>query len=160
MAPLIDILIGADIWEECPIDPAEHAEKIAAIALKAGLNAQKAISADIPYEFSILLTDDAAIQELNRNYRNKDKPTNVLSFATLDDPSETVLPGQPFMLGDIAIAYQTMQKEADTEEKDLIDHFNLLIIHGVLHLLGFDHIDDSEAVEMEALEQRILSTLT
>lgn len=108
------------------------------------------------WEISVLLTDDAAVQALNRDWRGKDKPTNVLSFpASADD-----LPmGAPMMLGDIAMAFETVVKEAEDLGKPLSDHFCHLVVHGMLHLLGFDHISDAQADEMEPLEIEILDGL-
>ena len=108
------------------------------------------------WEISVLLTDDDAVQVLNRDWRGKDKPTNVLSFpASADD-----LPmGAPMMLGDIAMAFETVVREAEELNKPLSDHFCHLVVHGMLHLLGYDHISDEEADEMEPLEIEILEGL-
>lgn len=99
-------------------------------------------------EASVVLADDSFIQTLNRDYRKKDSPTNVLSF-----PQELPL------LGDIVLAYETIAHEADEQEKSFEEHLTHLSIHGILHLLGYDHIDDDDAQEMEALEVEILETL-
>lgn len=111
-------------------------------------------------QISVLLTDDAAIKELNHDYRGKDKPTNILSFP-MDDlfDSASLLPDQPLMLGDLILAHETIWREADHEGKSVHDHLTHLIIHGLLHLLGYDHIDDKEAEAMESLEIDILKTL-
>ncbi|MBS9719208.1 rRNA maturation RNase YbeY [Tianweitania sp. BSSL-BM11] len=107
-------------------------------------------------ELSILLTDDASIQELNREWRAKDKPTNVLSF-----PAFPVEPGDPLppMLGDIVIARETVVREAEEENKPFDHHLTHLTVHGLLHLLGFDHETEEEAEEMEGLEREILRSL-
>lgn len=99
-------------------------------------------------EASVVLGDDAFVQTLNRDYRSKDKPTNVLSF-----PQD--LP----MLGDSIFALETITREAEAQSKSFDDHLLHLSIHSTLHLLGYDHIDDDEAEEMEALEIRILADL-
>lgn len=100
-------------------------------------------------EVSVVLTDDIEIQRLNKNFRHKDKPTNVLSF-----PSE-----EKEELGDVILAYETVQKEA-LEMKILPSHHTLhLITHGFLHLLGYDHEKDEDAQKMENLEIRILKDL-
>lgn len=96
-------------------------------------------------ECSVVLAGDDFVRELNRDYRGKDKPTNVLSF-----PQD--LP----MMGDIIFAHETVLREAGEQGKSFDDHLSHLTVHGALHLLGFDHIDDDEAVEMEALEIVIL----
>ncbi|WP_046861643.1 rRNA maturation RNase YbeY [Microvirga massiliensis] len=104
---------------------------------------------------SVLLTDDAAIRELNAAWRHQDKPTNVLSF-----PAPATMPGPgPRHLGDIALAFETMVREAETEGKTLQDHLSHLVIHGVLHLLGFDHEVEAEAEIMESLEVAALRSL-
>lgn len=107
-------------------------------------------------ELSLLFTDDAHIQVLNREWRGKDKATNVLSFPAFD-----VAPGDPLppMLGDIALAQETISSEAVLEEKPFEHHVTHLIVHGLLHLLGYDHETDEEAEEMEAIERRTLARL-
>ena len=106
-------------------------------------------------EATLLLTDDASVQELNRRWRGQDKPTNVLSFpADMATP-----PGEPRALGDIALAYETLAREAETEGKSLPNHMAHLVVHGVLHLLGHDHEDDTEAEDMERAEIAALAAL-
>ncbi len=99
-----------------------------------------------PAEISIVLADDVFVQNLNHHYRGKDKPTNVLSFPADD----------PFMLGDVVLAYETVKKESTHSRRNFEHHVMHLIIHGILHLLGYDHEDDSQAETMESLEIRIL----
>nr|WP_184773404.1 rRNA maturation RNase YbeY [Aminobacter lissarensis] len=107
-------------------------------------------------ELSLVFTDDDAIQSLNAEWRQKDKPTNVLSF-----PAFPMAPGDPLppMLGDIVLAYETVVREAELEGKPLENHITHLIIHGLLHLLGYYHETDEEAEEMEALERQALARL-
>jgi probable rRNA maturation factor len=116
-----------------------------------------------PAGISILLTDDATIHELNRAWRGKDGPTNVLSFPSTDtaegERPEPEFDGVPLALGDIALAYETCERESGTQGKRFADHVAHLVLHGVLHLLGYDHLDDDEAQRMEALEIRILAGL-
>jgi probable rRNA maturation factor len=102
-----------------------------------------------PVELSILLTADSASRKLNALYRGKDKPTNVLSFPA----------GDSLMLGDIAIAYGVTAREAKTERKTLTAHLSHLVVHGVLHLLGYDHENEKDAVAMERRERKILADL-
>jgi probable rRNA maturation factor len=109
-------------------------------------------------EISLLLTDDAQVRQLNRDYRHKDKPTNVLSFPALDDDTP-IPPEGPVLLGDVIIARETTEREAYEESKSLKNHLSHLVVHGVLHLLGYDHIEDDEAEEMESLERSILGAL-
>lgn len=129
-------------------------ETLAALSVHV-LGAQAPIAlAERVIEVSFLLTNDAEIRALNKAHRSKDKPTNVLSF-----PSGEALDGNaqkgalpPILLGDIAMAYDTVLKEANAGALVFQDHATHLVIHGILHLLGFDHIEEEEAAEMEAKE--------
>ena len=105
--------------------------------------------------FGMDLSDDR-IAELNRQWRGKSGPTNVLSF-----PLVELTPGaeMPPMLGDIVIAFETVAREAQEQEKPFVDHLTHLLVHGLLHLVGYDHMNDDEAETMEALERRILQRL-
>jgi len=105
-------------------------------------------------ELSIVLTDDAEQQELNRDWRGIDKPTNVLSFPQIEpfDPVAGII-------GDIVLARETLEREAEELQKPLTDHFTHLVVHGFLHILGYDHLEEGEALEMEGLETRILAVL-
>ena len=119
------------------------------------LNTQK------PVNINLCLSNDDEVHALNRDFRGMDKPTNVLSFATIDDPDfdmDTELFGE-VELGDIIIALETMQREAAKKQISLHDHFCHLFTHGILHLLGFDHIEDEEAEHMENFEINILKRL-
>ena len=105
-------------------------------------------------ELSIVLTDDDEQQDLNKQWRGIDKPTNVLSFPQIE----------PFgavsgILGDIVLARETLEREAVELEKPLADHFTHLVVHGFLHILGYDHVDDGDALAMETLETQILASL-
>ena len=107
-------------------------------------------------ELSLLFADDQAVREINSRWRAQDKPTNVLSF-----PAAPAEPGQmpgP-MLGDVVLAYETVAREAKAMDIPFNNHLTHLLVHGFLHLLGYDHIDDDDAEAMESLETRILATL-
>lgn len=109
-----------------------------------------------PPELSLVFTDDASIREINAEWRGQDKPTNVLSF-----PAFPVTPGRmpgP-MLGDIVVAFETLRREAAEMGKPFEEHLTHLLVHGFLHLFGYDHIEDDEAEKMEGLETRILARL-
>lgn len=111
---------------------------------------------ETPVEVSLVFMDDAAIREINLEWRSQDKPTNVLSF-----PAFPVTPGSmpgP-MLGDIVLARETLEREAFELGKSFEDHLTHLLVHGFLHLFGYDHLDDADATEMESLETRILASL-
>ena len=113
--------------------------------------AAKAALGVVEGDVVILLTDDAAIQELNARFRDKDRPTNVLSFPA----AESAFPH----LGDVVLAFAYCEAEAKAQGKTLSDHLSHLVIHGILHLLGHDHMEDEEAEEMEGEERLILSGL-
>lgn len=106
-------------------------------------------------EVTVRLVDESESQALNYTYRSKDNPTNVLSFpfeapAEIDD-----LP----LLGDLVICRQVVEKEAEEQNKPVLDHWAHMVVHGSLHLLGYDHIDDDDAIEMESLETEIMLAL-
>ena len=109
-------------------------------------------------ELSLVLVDDAFIQDLNARYRGQDKATNVLSFGDLearpDGPGAT-----PWLMGDVVLARETIQREADDQAKSLDHHLSHLVVHGVLHLLGYDHETDPDARVMERLEVAALAEL-
>lgn len=106
-------------------------------------------------EIAISLADDARVREANRAFRQKDAPTNVLSFPGA--PPERI--GRSPFLGDIILAYETVAGEAEAEGKRIEDHLAHLVVHGVLHLIGYDHMTDDEAERMERLETAILASL-
>ena len=142
--PVIDVVIEADAWAVY-----RDAEDIVRKAIEAA-----AAFENRPGEVAVMLTDDATIQQLNAQWRGMDKPTNVLSF-----PASNIMAAQDGHLGDIAIACETVAREAEAENKAFSDHLAHLAIHGYLHLVGFDHETDDEACRMESLETRILSSL-
>jgi len=106
-------------------------------------------------ELSLVLADDATVRDLNARWRGKDAATNVLAFASDEPPAK----GKPVLLGDVVLAYETVAREAKEQGKRLADHLRHLVIHGVLHLLGYDHMKAAPAKRMEALETRILASL-
>lgn len=119
-------------------------------------------------DISLLATDDARIAELNGTYRGKPRPTNVLSWPAQDIAAgvEGGTPAPPLAdafgdvpLGDVALAWETCLREADEMGKPLADHVTHLVVHGVLHLLGYDHVRDADATMMETLEAEILGKL-
>ena len=112
-------------------------------------------------ELSVVLGDDALLRRLNRQWRGQDKPTNVLAFPTADGGPAAVdsQPGAPLLLGDVVLAFGTVADEAVAQGKALADHFTHLVVHGVLHLLGFDHEEAAAAMRMEALETAVLARL-
>ena len=147
----IDITREAGDWARA----LPGAEELARCAVEAAVKQVGGVPAHA--EVSVLLTDDAHQQVLNREWRGKDKPTNVLSFP--GDDAGGVPEGVPVLLGDIAIAFETTQREAQDQEKSLSDHFCHLVVHGMLHVLGFDHETEEQADEMEPLEIEVLAGL-
>ena len=105
-------------------------------------------------EVSVRIVDEAEMQALNREYRDQDKPTNVLAFPAGD--TGFALPGEIPLLGDIVVCAGVVAREADEQGKPLEHHWAHMLVHGTLHLLGYDHVGDEQAAAMEALERRIL----
>ena len=139
----VEVEVEAEAWLLALPD----AERIAREAALRSLGSQDVSEGGV----SLLLADDAAVRELNAQWREQDKPTNVLSFPA----PPTTAPH----LGDVALAFETCAREAAEQDKPLAHHLAHLVAHGVLHLLGWDHETDAEASEMEALERRILADL-
>jgi probable rRNA maturation factor len=158
---LVDTMIEDARWE---------AFGLGALADRAAHAALAALSLRVEgYSVSLMGCDDARIAVLNADFRGKPLPTNVLSWPSEErgaefageapDPPEPGLPDAPESLGDIAIAWETCAREAEEQGKPMADHVTHLIVHGVLHLLGYDHVEDEDAALMEALEVRILASL-
>jgi len=105
-------------------------------------------------EMTVRIVDEAESNALNLNYRGKDRPTNVLSFP-FECPDEVELP----LLGDLVICRQVVEREAQEQDKPVMAHWAHMVVHGSLHLLGYDHIEDDEAEEMESLETQIMTGL-
>lgn len=139
---MIEVVIGDPAWTAALPDAARLAEAAAVEALAGA-------SADAGGEIAIRLADDAELEALNGRFRGQDRPTNVLSFPA----------GGEDRLGDIALAYGVCAREAAAHGIPLAARLQHLVVHGVLHLLGFDHVADVEAEEMEALERRVLAGL-
>lgn len=140
----IDVMIESGAWAAY-----RDAEDVVRKAIEAAATFESRSG-----EVAVMLTDDATIQQLNAQWRGMDKPTNVLSF-----PASDTIAAQGGHLGDIAIACETVAREAEADNKPFFDHLAHLAIHGYLHLIGFDHEKDDEADRMESLETRILSSL-
>lgn len=130
-----------------------------AIPLAADLTlwAQAAWQGDEATEMVVRIVDAVESQALNRDYRGKDKPTNVLSFPFEAPPVEVI--DEPAYLGDLVICQPVVEQEAADQHKPVAQHWAHLIVHGVLHLQGYDHIEETEATEMESLEVSILAGL-
>ncbi len=149
MEPLVDIEIEDERW----LDALPDAHQVVAAGIAAAL---KAANFKDQADVVVLLCNDGEMRELNREYRRKDKATNVLSFPA---PRSMRVKGVLDHLGDIALGFETCVREAQAQGKSLKNHVMHLSVHGALHLLGYDHEDEAEAVRMEALERDILNGL-
>ena len=154
--PHIDIMIEDSRWEDAALGP---------LATRAFSASFDALALSDTFEVSLLGCDDARIAGLNADFRGKPSPTNVLSWPSTDLSSQTPggAPDQPDTadpeLGDIAIAYETCQREATEQQKPFEDHVSHLLVHGLLHLLGYDHENEPDAALMEGLEREILAKM-
>lgn len=137
---MIEVEIDDEAWSKALPDAAAQAERAATAAL-----------GTVEGDVVVLLADDAHVQEINGRFRDKDRPTNVLSFPAPDSAAPH--------LGDLVLAYGVCAEEAKSQGKTLADHLAHLTVHGVLHLLGRDHEDDAEAEAMEGEERSILASL-
>lgn len=147
-------------WPD-PVDWETRAADAAAAALALTPFAALADAAPL-VEIAVRLTDDAEVQALNRDFRGKDRPTNVLSFPQVQaDLLESLANSDDgeILLGDIVLARETCAREAGEKGISLADHATHLMVHGVLHLVGYDHMDDASAGAMEALEVKALASL-
>lgn len=147
MKPVIDIAVEAPGWGALD-DPHGLAETAILAAIE-----DSAVRLAEGVEISIVLCDDAFIAELNKKWRGLDKPTNVLAFPAGGDPSAAAV------LGDIVIAFETTAAEANQAGAPLRDRVAHLLVHGFLHLVGYDHVEDADADRMEALETKIAARL-
>lgn len=150
----LDIAIQDPIWEDMK-GLKSLSEKAVENTIEIANMAFKTI--EKPVEISLVFMNDDAIRVLNREYRGKDKPTNVLSFAMLgadDGPDVDIV-----TLGDIILSYETIAREAEIYDCSIEDHTVHMIVHGCLHLMGYDHIEEDDANIMETLEIRILELM-
>ena len=161
MEPLVDCVIEDARWADVGLE---------ALALRAARAALTALNLALDqYTLCVMGCDDARIATLNAQFRGKPTPTNVLSWPAEDlspdaPGEEPYLPGEgdpkdPLTLGDIALSYETCAREAAEAEKPMTDHVTHLVLHGLLHCLGYDHIHDADAARMETLEVQILASL-
>lgn len=145
----LETVRDSELWTILPDAEATVAAAVAAAFAEAGLVALPEA------ELAVTLADDGRVRALNAEWREKDKPTNVLTFPAVE-PDETA---DAPMLGDVILAFETVEREAREEGRTLSDHVSHLVVHGVLHLFGYDHLEDDEAEEMEAIETRALARL-
>ncbi len=155
--PDIAVTILAGDWAEALTDYETLCRQAVLTALTIGIGNDQSLPMD-RLEVSLVLANDVEMRKLNKQYRGQDKSTNVLSFAALDD-GEALPDDGPILLGDVILALETAVAEAKSEDKSLSQHVSHLVVHGVLHLLGFDHEETVEAEEMEGLERLTLGKL-
>jgi len=147
-APLVDVVVEDPRWEALGLEAlAERAARAAAAAC--GLDPAGC-------EIALLAADDARVAALNAAFRGRAQPTNVLSWPSGEGPAP---PGERRFLGDLALAFETCMAEAEAGGLAAADHVTHLVAHGVLHLLGHDHVEEAEGDAMEALEAKILAGL-
>lgn len=147
----VEVTIPCPLWERARADAAALAETAAHLTLLQSHAAPTSV-------VDVTLTDDAAQRALNHTWRGKDASTNVLAFPAAD-PAIPPPGGAPLLLGDVVLAYETVAREAAEQHKPLADHLRHLVVHGVLHLLGYDHTQPADAAAMEAREIAILAEL-
>jgi probable rRNA maturation factor len=145
--PNVEIVVGSPLWKT---------QRGAKAMLRRSIIEAAAAAATPGGEIAVVLTDDSAMRDLNRRWRGKDVPTNVLSFPAPPSRGDT---GAPLPLGDIVIAYETTAREASAEHTPFTHHLAHLAVHGFLHLLGYDHEADSAAEAMEDLEAEVLARI-
>ena len=151
----IDIIFESPHWSKSKLSARKRINDVLTLTWDMIPNRPKGISP----ELTVTLSHDSKIQILNKHYREKNKPTNVLSFPMFDDISEIPANAGQVPIGDIIIAFETIKREAIEQNKTLPDHFTHMLIHGFLHLLGYDHMNDKDAKSMESLEIKILKKL-
>jgi probable rRNA maturation factor len=141
-------------------DPRWRTARVTAARVRRAVRAALARqAAGLRAELSVALADDRRVRTLNRAWRKIDKPTNVLAFPAGDVSAAGLAGGPPRPLGDVIVAYETVAAEARAQGKTVADHLSHLLVHGVLHLLGFDHDTDAAAADMEAIEVAVLAGL-
>lgn len=150
----VDVAVEAPGWRDALPD----AEALVGRAARAAAEAAGGRFAGAAAELSVVLADDEAVRALNRDWRGKDRPTNVLSFPQAEE-SVTSPPGFPILLGDVVLALETCAREAQELRRPFADHVAHLTVHGVLHLLGHTHDEEDPASRMEAAERDVLAGL-
>lgn len=155
MTPAIGVVIDDPRWRRGLADPARVCRRAARSALASAFGETR------PVELCVRLADDGVVAELNDRFRGRRGPTNVLSFPQHEPDVLQAMDdhGAALMLGDVVLAYETVAREATRDGKALADHLAHLVVHGVLHLLGLDHVRDADAARMEAMEVSALARL-
>lgn len=147
-----DELVVVSVTDDAWIDARADAPAFCREAARKVREHNQRTQGDAIGEITIVLADDESVRQLNREYRGLDKPTNVLSFTASSPP----IPGEVAPLGDIILGFETVNRESKELDTSLVHHIQHLVVHGCLHLLGYDHEDDRDAERMESLETSIL----
>ena len=151
MPDLVEAVVEDARWQPARVVP---------VAEAAGRTALRALGRDPDlHEVALLLGDDARIAGLNAEFRGRAAPTNVLSWPAFDGPVPDPEQDEPLFLGDLALGYETCAREAAEAGIGLAEHSAHLVVHGLLHLFGQDHVDAAEAAAMEALETKVLASM-
>ena len=149
---MIEASIDRNIWPDVLVNSFQHTAPTIFDDILAAHDSP-------PASVSLFLCDDLQMRQINRQHRKIDRATNVLSFPAYDMPSHRLEPGTPAILGDIVIAAETVMREAEFLQITVADHLMHLFVHGMLHLFGYDHIDDDMAETMESLEIKFLANV-
>ena len=155
----MDVIVDDTSWYTLPF----HSKELATFILDSVLSTLQLKKTGLPLEISLLLANNSRLQQLNLDFRQSDKPTNVLSFpycpVDITSLKELFSCNKAAYLGDIAISYETIAEEAAEQDKSFKNHFTHMVAHGLLHLLGYDHIKEQDRAVMESIEIEILSNL-
>lgn len=161
----VDIAVRSKKWQE-EKDIEKFVEKTCKTLIPL-TDLKKILTKDFELELTVLMVSDLQIKKINSEFRQKNKPTNVLSFPSLDENlvrkiglKKAIGPSKYLLLGDIIISYETVKKESLAQKKKFRDHITHLILHSILHLIGHDHEDEKMANTMEALEIKILKKIS
>lgn len=153
---VVDVVIHSDKWRKCHFD----CEEYLSIVSQAVLRNLPFDPSDSQLELTILLADDQKLKELNLEYREIDKPTNVLSFPYINidrsNINASILNHDSLYLGDIALSYETIERESIEQNKIFKDHLIHMLVHGILHVFGYDHENDDDSMVIEGLEANIM----
>ncbi len=159
---ILHVVLNSPRWtEDVDFDVYKTTEELKELVFGhvADVVSHELLAEDKTFMVNVCLSDDEEVHKLNKEFRGMDKPTNVLSFANIDDDEfwEMLPVSKEAELGDIILAFETLKKEAEMKNISVYAHYCHLVVHGFLHLLGFDHQEDDEAEEMESLETEILA---
>ena len=161
----VDVIVNDDKWTDAvDFDAIKVAEELKDLAFQyvADNGKHELLDMKKTFQVNVCLSNDEEVHQLNKQFRGMDKPTNVLSFANIDDDDfwGDLENSDEVSLGDIILAFETLQNEAQIKNISVYAHYCHLLVHGFLHLLGFDHQEDDEAEEMEGLEIDILAAFS